>query len=230
MNPPLTLISSMATKRILAELVGNYTKATGCEVANEAAGGVDVAKRVQAGERFDLVVLAQEAVQQLVTGGHILSDTLLDFARSSTAVAVRSGATRPAICDEAALRELITPPQLIAISSGPSGTSVRKLLQKWGMGDEILNRIVQAPPGTPVARLIASGEAGVGFQQLSELLGEPGIDILDVANDVLLPPTVFSVGLCRAAENPARARALAAYLVSTEAESTKRRHGMAPTS
>ena len=35
-----------------------------------------------------------------------------------------------------------------------------------------------APPGVPVAALVAKGEADLGFQQLSELIGQPGIEVV----------------------------------------------------
>jgi molybdate transport system substrate-binding protein len=46
---PLKLISSMATREVLSELVSQYECGTAQAVTTEAAGGVDVARRVQAG-------------------------------------------------------------------------------------------------------------------------------------------------------------------------------------
>ena len=46
----LKLLSSMATRELLNELVAQYQASTGQPVTSEAAGGVDVAKRVRAGE------------------------------------------------------------------------------------------------------------------------------------------------------------------------------------
>ena len=50
MPTPITLISSMATRQVLAELTRAYAAQAGCEVALESVGGVDAARRVQAGE------------------------------------------------------------------------------------------------------------------------------------------------------------------------------------
>ena len=54
--PPITGISSMATRQLLAELSSEFTRQSGLPVQFESVGGVDAARRVQAGEAFDLVV------------------------------------------------------------------------------------------------------------------------------------------------------------------------------
>lgn len=228
MNQPITLVSSMATRQILAELAASYSQTIGCPVLCEAAGGVDVARRIRADERFDVVVLADDAMRQLMAEGHILAGSIQSFARSPTAIAIRSGAPRPAWVDEAEIKAMTAPPRTIAVSSGPSGTSIRNLFHSWGMADDVQQRFVQAPAGVPVSRLIAAGQADVGFQQLSELRGEPGIDIVGLVPEELVATTVFSVGICRSPANVARARGLVDFLVSPATDPVKRAHGMAP--
>ena len=62
---PLTGISSMATRQVLADMTSAYERETGAKVAIESVGGVDAAKRVRAGENFDVVILASNVVDQL---------------------------------------------------------------------------------------------------------------------------------------------------------------------
>ena len=59
----------MATRQVLAELLAAYEQQTGQRAAIEAVGGVDAAKRVQAGEAFDVVVLASDAIDKLIAAG-----------------------------------------------------------------------------------------------------------------------------------------------------------------
>ena len=86
--------------------------------------------------------------------------------------------------------------------------------------------VVEALPGVPVARLVAAGDADVGIQQLSELLGAPGIDILGVVPDDVLPVTVFSMGLCAKVQSRAAAEALLRALSGDTVRATLERHGM----
>jgi len=228
MSTSLRGISSMATRQILAELAEAYATSTTGQVAIESVGGVDAAKRIRAGEAFDFAVLASDALAQLERDGFMVPGSILGFAQSPMAVAVQAGATRPAISDEAAVRAAMLAARAIGISTGPSGNHVIKLVRDWGLEGELSKRIVQAKPGIPVATLLASGEVDLGFQQLSELLGAPGIEIIDVLPQAIQPMTIFAAGICKAAANAAGARDFIEYLASDRSADAKRRHGMTP--
>ena len=101
----LRLISSMATKPLLADLVALYRqKAPDVLVQVESVGGVDAARRVEAGEAFDGVVLASNAIDKLIASGHVLAGSRTDLVHSGVAVAVPAGAPVPDITTEAALK------------------------------------------------------------------------------------------------------------------------------
>jgi molybdate transport system substrate-binding protein len=72
-SAPLSGISSMATRALLAELAGAYAQRSGVAPQFEAVGGVDAARRVQAGETFDVVVLAADAIDKLIGAGRVQS-------------------------------------------------------------------------------------------------------------------------------------------------------------
>jgi molybdate transport system substrate-binding protein len=228
MTTRLTGISSMATRQLLQELTDMYERSSGTSVAIESVGGVDAAKRVQAGESFDVVVLASDAIDRLIAAQHVVAGSKVDVARSGVAVAVRAGAARPAIDSEDALREAVRSARTVGYSTGPSGVQLAKLFERWGIAAEIQDRIVQAKPGIPVGSLVAKGEVELGFQQLSELLHVQGVEILGPLPPVVQIITVFSAGLCAAAREPDAARALLQFLVSPATGDAKRRQGMEP--
>jgi molybdate transport system substrate-binding protein len=221
-------ISSMATRQILAERSGAYQQKTGHTVAIESVGGVDAARRIRAGEKFDIVVLADDAMRRLEEDGFLKPGSRAGFADSAIAVAVRSGARRPDLSNEAATKAAVLSAQSVGYSTGPSGTHVLKLLEKWGADRSKTVRIIQAPPGVPVGTLVARGEAELGFQQLSEFLDVPGIDIVGTLPHEIQSLTRFSCGVGALAANEAGARAFISYLTSPEADASKRRHGMEP--
>jgi len=221
-------ITSMATRRALSALVDAHARATGQPVTIEAVGGVDAARRVRDGEAFDFVVLAAAAIEALTTGGHLVADSRVDLARSDIAIAVAAGARRPDIGSEAAVREAVQAARSIGVSTGPSGAHLARLLARWGIADTVAPRIVQAPPGVAVASLVARGGAELGFQQLSEMMDAPGIDIVGPLPPEIQETTIFTGGVCRAALRGEAAAALLAYFASTAASAAWRRYGLAP--
>ncbi len=217
----------MATRAVLAELAAAFTQRTGIAVAVESVGGVDAARRVQAGERFNLVVLAADAIDKLIGGGHLPTGSRVDLFRSPVALAVRAGAPLPDIGSEAAVRQAILAARSIGFSTGPSGAYLMRLFERWGIVPEIQGRIVQAPAGVPVAALLARGEVELGLQQLSELMHADGVAVLGVLPDEIAFVTVFSAA--RGADPaPAGPAQWLAFLRSPAAEAALQRHGMAP--
>jgi molybdate transport system substrate-binding protein len=103
-----------------------------------------------------------------------------------------------------------------------------QLCKRWGIHEAVSQRALLAPPGVPVATLLASHDADLGFQQLSELIDALGIDIVGPLAPEIQAVTVFSAGICSASTKPDAARSVIDYLASREAEAAKRRHGMEP--
>lgn len=228
MASTLKIISSMATKQVLAELVALYQQDHAVDIALESVGGVDAAKRVQAGEAFDLVMLAQDAIDKLIAGGTVVAGSRVDIVRSGVAVAVRAGAPKPDIGSEEALKAAVLAAPSISYSTGPSGVQLVKLFERWGIADELKGRTVQAPPGVPVGSLVAKGEAALGFQQLAELIHLQGITLLGPLPPAVQITTVFSGGVAATASQPDAARALLAFFAAPAAAEAKQRQGMEP--
>jgi molybdate transport system substrate-binding protein len=225
MENSLRLVSSMATRELLAALAARYEMDTGQRVTAEAAGGVDVAKRVGAGEMVDVVVLASNAIDKLIADGRLVGDRV-DIVRSGIAIAVRAGAQQLPIDTEADIKALVLAAPTLSYSTGPSGVYLEKLFARWGILEQIRSRIVVPPPGVPVGTLVADGTAALGFQQLSELMNVRGIAVLGALPDSIQSLTVFSGGVSASSAAPDAARALLEYLASPQLAPLKQQHGM----
>jgi molybdate transport system substrate-binding protein len=216
----------MATRQVLAELAAQWQTASGIEVNIESVGGVDAAKRVQAGEAVDGVVLASDAIEKLAAFGHVLADSRVDLVRSSVAVAVKAGTDLPDISTESALLSAIEAAATIGYSTGPSGVALVKLFERWGIWDALQPRIVQAPPGVPVGALVARGEVALGFQQLSELMHLEGIAVVGTLPEPVGITTIFSAATCTSSTQREPVTKLFAFMASTQTASVKQKHGM----
>ena len=224
---PLALISSMATRKLLTELVDSHQRQhPGVAVALESVGGVDAARRVAAGEAFDAVALGSDAIDQLIADGHLLPGSRVDIVRSGVAVAVRAGAPHPDIGSEAAVQAAVLAAPTVSYSTGPSGVALARLFQRWGIADAVQAKLVVPPPGTPVGALVARGEVALGFQQLSELMHLPGIDVLGPLPEAIQITTIFAGGVVAASPQPEAVRALLAFLASPETAPIKSANGM----
>lgn len=218
----------MATRQLLTELAALYKRLGDVTVQLESVGGVDAAKRVQADEHFDVAFLASDAIGKLQDAGKVIAGSRVDIVKSGVSVAIKAGAQRPDISSETALRRAVLEAASVGYSTGPSGTALLKLFDRWGIAEQLKPRLVQAPPGVPVASLVADGKVALGFQQLSELIDVPGIDVIGA-----MPPgteivTTFSGAICATCTHEGAARELLVFMASPATSDAKRRHGMEP--
>lgn len=230
-RPALTGISSMASRQVLTRLAEEWTAKSGQHIQLTAVGGVDAAKRVQAGEGFDLVFLASDALEKLHAQGHIAAGSIRPLMRSGVAVAVQQGDTLPDITTEASLKAAVLAAPSIGYSTGPSGTALLALFAQWGLLEQLKPRLIQAPPGVPVAQLLAQGEVALGFQQLSELLHVPGIVIAGSMPASIQIETIFAGAVAATCKDPQRqsqAKAALDFMASPQAEAAIAAQGMRP--
>ena len=156
-----------------------------------------------------------------------MAQTRVDYAVSGIALAVRSGAARPDLSSEAAARAALLGANRVAYSTGPSGDHVQALWRRWGVAEALLERGVLAPPGVPVASLVASGEADIGLQQLSELMGAEGIEIAGpLPQPIQLTTTFAAAATGRRPGMVGPARDFLTFLRAPSAASVIARHGM----
>jgi len=233
MPHPLIGIASMATRQLLTQLSPACAQATGHAVSFSAVGGVLAAQRVRAGEAFDLVALAQDAITALVDEGHVDGASVRPLAHSHMAIAVsaqahRSDSPMPDVSTIAALRQTLLNSAHIGYSTGPSGMALLRLLQDWQLADVLRPRLVQAPVGVPVAQLIAQGQVGLGFQQLAELQGHDGVAVLGTLPAGSEIVTTFAIGVGARSAHPAAARDCLEFLCSAQADAIKRRCALEP--
>ena len=218
----------MATRQLLNELLALYAAQGGAALQLESVGGVDAAKRVQAGEDFDLVFLASDAIDKLILAGHLDASSKVNLADSGVALAVRAGAATPDISSGDAVRAAVLAAKSLSYSTGPSGVALARLFEAWGIADAIKPRIVTAPPGVPVGSLVAKGDVELGFQQRSELIHLEGITLLGNLPADIQITTTFSAAVSSASAHKSEARTLLAFLASEQAAAAIRRQGMEP--
>jgi molybdate transport system substrate-binding protein len=183
---------------------------------------------LERGEPADVVILASSVLDDLIKQGKVVAGSRVDLVRSIIGMAVRAGAPKPDITTVAALTETLLRAKSVAYSSSASGIYLStELFQRLGIADRVLPKSKNAA-GERVAALVARGDAEIGFQQISELLPEPGIDYVGPLPPEVQRETVFSAGLVVGAAKPDVAKALIRFLASADAVAAIRKAGLEP--
>ena len=136
---------------------------------------------------------------------------------SAVGVAVRAGVPKPDIGSSEALRTTLLTAKSIGYSTGPSGDHVVSLIERFGITDQIRPKLKQVPTGVRMETLLATGEAEIGFQQISELIRAPGIDYVGPLPSEIQKITVYSAGIPSNSKQPEAAKALVSALAAGDA-------------
>ena len=187
-----------------------------------------IPQRLARGEPTDMIILARSALDDFSARGVVRPDSRVDLAESRIGVAVRAGAPKPEISTVDALRKTLLAAASIAYSASASGVYVStELYKKLGIESEVApksRRILSER----VAAVVARGEAEIGFQQISEIVGVPGAELVGPLPPDVQQVTVFSAGVLANAQNPEAAAELIRFLSSEGATETIASTGLDP--
>jgi molybdate transport system substrate-binding protein len=191
-------------------------------------GPTNIPNRMRAGEAVDIIILPEDALNELIRDGYIANSGRSPLARSSIGMAVRAGAGKPDISSVDALKRTLLEAKSIAYSSQISGLYLStELFPRLGIADQIrsrMKRIDKERVGTVVAR----GEAEIGFQQIRELLPIQGIDYVGPLPPEVQRVTLFSVGAATRSRNSDAAQDVIRFLTSPAAAATTAKSGLEP--
>jgi molybdate transport system substrate-binding protein len=187
----IKVLASGAVKEAYLELLPQFEQASGHRVATEWSSTPDIRKRIAAGESADLVILADNATQELIQQGKLAAGSRISFAKSGIGVAVCAGAPKPDIGSADALKRSLLAAKSVGYSAGASGIYLLGMFEKLGIADQVKAKAAHVKPGEPVGEVVARGEAEIGFQQVSELIHVKGIDYLGPLPAELQHVTVF---------------------------------------
>jgi molybdate transport system substrate-binding protein len=229
MSSPSTIniMATAAFKEAYLELVPQFERATGHKVVTTWASSVDVIQRVNAGEITDMIVMAGDAIDKLIASGKLAKGSRTDIAESWVAAAVKQGAPKPDISSGDALKRALLAAKSIAYSTGPSGVYLIGLFERMGISKDIAAKVKQIK-GQPVGAVVARGEAEIGFQQMSELMPVPGIDILGGLSKDIEQITRFATGVHAQTQVADACHALTQFFKSPAAHALIRAKGMEP--
>lgn len=224
----ITVLAAGATKEAYLDLVPQFERSSGHKAVTTWTGTADIVKRLAAGEVYDLVIVGGPEIDTFIQQGKMVPGTRVDLMKSGVGVAVRAGAPKPDISSIDALRKTLLAAKTIGYSTGPSGVYIASLFERMGIADQVKAKLKQTPSGVAVGSIIASGEAEIGFQQVSEFIHFPGIDYIGPLPGDLQRITVYSAGIHKNAKQPEAAKDLVKFLTTPSAAPIVRKYGMEP--
>jgi molybdate transport system substrate-binding protein len=225
----LTVLTTGAFKQVAAAMVPIYEARTGNKIKldNDTAGGL--AKRIEAGATFDVVILTPDLIKELVARQKVVPDSVANLAQVGVGVMVPLGAPKPSIDTVEHFKQTLLDARSVAFidpaSGGSSGIYLAQLFQKWGIAQQIDSKAVKVHGGS-VAEHIAKGEAVLGIHQISEILPVKEVMLVGPLPAEIQNYTVYTAAISSTGAEQSAARAFLHLLTGPEAARTLKEKGM----
>jgi molybdate transport system substrate-binding protein len=227
----LTLIAPGGIRAAVNQMLPDFERKTGNTVKATFGSGGGTKARVVKGEPFD-VPIVQVPYPDVIGSGHVVVASETPIANVSVGLAVRTGAPKPDISTADAVKKLLLSAKAIAYPNAANGAgaglSFDETLKKLGIYDQVKAKAKPVQGGAGAMAALAKGEIDYGFTYVSEILPEPGVEVVGALPKDISTPTYLTAFLSADSKNPDAAKALIAYLTSPEAAAVYKARGMAP--
>jgi molybdate transport system substrate-binding protein len=226
----IKVISTPALSEVWTELQPKF-EATGHKITMVSLASGAITKKVMEGETADVLFSTTSSIETLAKEGKVVAGTGIAIASSGMGVAVLKGAPKPDISTPEKFKQALLNSKALAYTDpaggGASGAYMVKLLEKLGITKEI-NAKAKLARGVPSATFLVKGEADIAIQQIPELLGVQGVELVGPLPGDLQNVTPFAAGVHISSKNTDAAKALIKFFQTPEAIAIIRSKGLEP--
>jgi molybdate transport system substrate-binding protein len=224
----LTVLSSNATRPVLEALAPEFERTAKVRVVFRFAPSAELRARIEKGEAFDVAFLTATLVDDLVALGRVDKTSRATIARAGVGVAIRKGAREPDLSSADALRQTLLDAGSIAyVGQGVTAAILRNIVERFGIAEEMRAK-TRILSGVTAAEAVASGEAELGFTQVSEILPHPGVELAGPLPPEVQVYTTFQAVVGSSARQPEAARLWIQFLTDPAVFPVIRAKGLEP--
>jgi len=225
----IKLLSAVALHPAIDALVPDFENSSGHKVSVAYGTAGDVAERVQKGEPVDLVITATARIDQLQAQGKVVAGDRTIIAKVGVGAFIRKGSAKPDMSSADTFKSSMLAAKSIAYpdpaGGGASGIYVAKLLERLGIGAEMKLKTKLLPPTEALYRSVASGDVEIGFNQISEILAQPTIELAGPLPLTIQNYTQFTPGIVTGSSKADAATALVTFLSSPPSQAVLKAKG-----
>jgi molybdate transport system substrate-binding protein len=221
------VLVSNGMKGAIEELRPQCERAVGHPLTVQFSSTAALKKRIQDGEAFDLTIVTDQAIDDLVKQGKLFSGTAI--ARSELGIGIRAGVAKPDIGTPDALKRTLGNAKSITYpQDGASRGDIEKMFERLGIAAEVAPKIILAPGSGPATESVAAGKAALVITLFSEIVPVPGVEILGPLPGEFHSDVRFSAAISRTSQSVDAGKALIAYLAGPKTASVFKTKGLEP--
>jgi molybdate transport system substrate-binding protein len=225
----IKVIAGSAIQPVTSTLVTGFEQQTGHRVAFDWGAVGEMARRAGAGEKADIVVVSLPQMDALEREGRVHKDSRIVIGKTGVGVFVRKGVPHPDISTVEAFRKTMLEARSVGFNDPAAGAPVSiyllDLFRRLGIAEEMAKKSVAFKQRSERFGAVARGDVQIGFNQVSEIVAVPEVELVGPLPSPIQNHTVLSAAVLTTADHEAAARDLLRYLSREDSIATFRRGG-----
>ncbi len=200
---PLRVLATGVFATTLRSLAPPFETATGYKLQVTIANAGQVAARLAAGERADIVMTSAASTKTLAKQGALVADEI-PIGKMRLGVAVPAGPMPDLKTVEAFKRLLLSAEKIAYIDPNGGGTSgpfFEKMFASLGVAEAVRAKAILCKDGAEVVKAVASGHAPVGMTQASEMISASDVKFAGFLPDPVNLITDYSASMTTLSAN-----------------------------
>jgi len=180
-----------------------------------------IAKRLAAGEVYDILISPPATIEQAIKEGKVVSDTRMPVGRVGAGILVRTGSTAPNVATVDALKQALLGADSVVYNTASTGIYLDKLFEKMGIADRLKSKTTRYANGAAVMEHVIKGKGNeIGFGAITEirLYEAKGLRLVGPLPAEIQNYTSYDAALMTSAASADAARAVLRYLVTPAAK------------
>jgi molybdate transport system substrate-binding protein len=211
-------------------LIPQFERITGHKVSADFDGAIGATtKRIQGGEAADVVIVSTQQIESLERAGRVTTGTRADLARLGVGLFVRKGAPKPDISSVEAFKRTLLAAKSIGYNDPAAGAPVGIYLigafERLGIAGAMTPKTVVFKQRSERFAPVARGEVEIGFNQISEILVVPDVELLGPLPPEIQNYTHFTAAVVSGSRNPDVAQRFVTHISSPAAKAVMKAKG-----
>jgi molybdate transport system substrate-binding protein len=217
------ILAGSAIESAMLELMPTFEQSSRHQLNSDFNGAIGaMTDRVLKGEPADVVIVSESQVEILEKAGKVLPSSRTDIARVGVGIFVRKGAPKPHIDSVEAFKQTMLAAKSIGWNDPAAGAPVSiymlGVLERLGIADQMKHKTVAFKQRSERFGAIARGDIEIGFNQISEILAAPGVDLVGPLPEPIQNYTLFAGAIVATSNVPQPSQSLLKFLSSSESQ------------